>query len=86
MTSNVSPFLQGAAAAQNASTPRASAPQGFVQRVLVAVRSLLRQAPASSSRPLARIRARHAALGFPYRNNPGPAPKRPERDCDCVPW
>ena len=38
-------------------------------------------------RPLARIRARRAALGFPYRHPPrSTVPAKPERDCDCVPW
>ncbi|MBV8764251.1 MAG: hypothetical protein JOZ66_05000 [Hyphomicrobiales bacterium] len=38
-------------------------------------------------RSLARIKARRAALGFPFRHPPrAAAPARPERDCDCVPW
>jgi hypothetical protein len=36
--------------------------------------------------PLAKIKARPAALGFPHRRDPVPAPVKPDRDCDCVPW
>jgi hypothetical protein len=37
-------------------------------------------------RPIARIKARKAALGFPFRDRPATAPAKPERECDCVPW
>jgi hypothetical protein len=37
-------------------------------------------------RPIARIKARQAALGFPFRRRPVAPPPKPERECDCVPW
>ena len=64
----------------------AAVPRAKLASAMAAILAFLRHAPpAPRERPLARVRARHAALGFPYRRNPGPAPKRPERDCDCVP-
>ncbi len=59
---------------------------GLWHRVAAAAHSLLRVAVGKPAiRALAKIRARHAALGFPFRPAPAPAPVKPDCDCDCVP-
>jgi hypothetical protein len=60
--------------------------QSLLVKIMAALRLLRGTAVEAPPRPLARLRARHAALGFPYRRNPIPAPTKPDRDCDCVPW
>lgn len=59
--------------------------QGLVRKLMAALSWLRTATPEPRERPLARIRTRHAALGFPYRRNPVASPVKPDRDCDCVP-
>jgi hypothetical protein len=59
---------------------------GLVSRLVAAVLSLLRtDALAVRHRPLARMRKRRAAVGFPYRTTPKPPPTKRDHNCDCVP-
>ncbi|MGC1578153.1 MAG: hypothetical protein WA813_18890 [Beijerinckiaceae bacterium] len=70
--------------AEPAAAPRSNTLWRFVARALAHLRL---SAGKPRERPLASIRARHAALGFPHRRRPrAAAPTKPERDCDCVPW
>ena len=70
--------------AEQAAAPRSNTHWSFVAGALAHLRL---SAGEPRERPLASIRARHAALGFPRRRRPRAAARtKPERDCDCVPW
>jgi hypothetical protein len=59
---------------------------GFLSKVAANALSLWRTAIGRPlARPLAKVRARQAALGFPFRSDPVPPLEEPDRDCDCVP-
>jgi hypothetical protein len=64
-----------------------AASQGWLSRVTMAAVSLWREGIGKPrARPLAKLRARHAALGFPFRRDPHSREEEPDRRCDCVPW
>jgi hypothetical protein len=70
--------------AEPAAAPRSNALSRFVAGALAHLRL---SAGKPRERPLASVRSHHAALGLPHRRRPrAAAPKKPERDCDCVPW
>ncbi|MBV9053058.1 MAG: hypothetical protein JO196_11710 [Hyphomicrobiales bacterium] len=64
--------------------PAIAVPASALRRALAFFHAEPREPDA---RPLSKIRARHAALGFPYWHRPEPpSPVEPTRNCDCVPW
>lgn len=65
---------------------QAAGEEGLMSK-LAAWLALWRSASAPARpRPLARIRIRRAALGFPYRTPPTRLPVERDRDCNCVPF
>jgi hypothetical protein len=59
---------------------------GLLGRIAAACLTLLRaDLRAAPQRPLAHIRAKRNAIGFPYRATPAPRSQRRDYRCDCVP-
>ncbi len=64
----------------------AASRHGFLSKVSANALSLWRTAIGRPlARPLAKVRAHQAALGFPFRSDPVPPPAEPDRDCDYMP-
>jgi hypothetical protein len=61
--------------------------QGLLRRIAAVAASFYGGAAIGkpSARPLARIKIRRAALGFPFRSDVDPPPVKPNWDCDYTP-
>jgi hypothetical protein len=60
---------------------------GVIRRTAAAWLALVRaDLRAPPQRPLARLRAKRNAIGFPYRATPVPPWRERDHRCDCVPF